>query len=96
MGGSSRELVEYARNTIPGAGDALKDPAKASGLIIIVAGAVSFGLALVNFVLGQVGLGITALIVALLAAGGGSAWLAAEGRRARQAERKWPVSHPTR
>jgi hypothetical protein len=69
MGGSSRDLVEYARNTFPAAGDALKDPGKASGLIIVVAGAVSFVLALVNFVLGQVGLGITALIVALMAAG---------------------------
>jgi len=96
MGGRLRDLVEYARNTFPAAGDALKDPEKASGLIIVVAGVVSFALALVNFVLGQVGLGITALIVALLAAGGGSAWLAAEGRRARAAERKWPVGHPTR
>jgi hypothetical protein len=96
MGGSSRDLVEYARNTFPGAGDALKDPTKASGLIIVVAGAVSFALALINFVLGQVSLGITALIVALLAAGGGSAWLAAEGRRARAAERELPVSRPTR
>lgn len=96
MGGSSQGVLEYARTRIPGANETMRDPVKASGLIIVVAGAVSFALALINFALGQVGLGITALIVALLAVGGGAAWLAAEGRRARAGERQLPITRPAR
>jgi len=49
-----------------------------------------------NFAFGQVKAGIDAAIVGLLALGAGLDWLTTDGRRMRQAEREWLISHSAR
>jgi hypothetical protein len=87
MGDTSRDPVDHARTSRRRVGEAIKDAAKVPGFVLIAAGVVALALSLVGFALGSVGLGVTAVIAALLAAGGGMAWLTAERRRVRQAER---------
>ncbi len=65
----------------------MKNTAKAPGLILVAAGVVAFVIALASFALARIGVGVGGLVVALLAAGAGTAWLTMEGRRVRQAER---------
>jgi hypothetical protein len=74
------------RTTQPLAGESMKNPAKAPGFILIVAGVVAFVVCLVDFALGQVGVGVAAIVVALLAAAAGLAWLSMEGTRVRHVE----------
>jgi hypothetical protein len=93
MGDTSRDHVDRARTTRPHAGESMKDTARMPGLLLVAAGVVAFLISLADFALGQVGLGVAALVVALLAAGAGLASLATERRGVRQAERDWPVNH---
>lgn len=65
----------------------MKNTAKAPGLMLVAAGVVAFVIALASFALARIGVGVGSLVVALLAAGAGTAWLTMEGRRVRQAER---------
>jgi Flp pilus assembly protein TadB len=65
----------------------MENTPKAPGFILLAAGVVAFVVCVVDFALGQVGVGVAAIVVALLAAGGGLAWLGMEGRRLRQVER---------
>jgi hypothetical protein len=51
-------------------------------------GVVALVVCVAGFAMKQVGVGIAAVIVALLAAGVGLAWIAMERRRVRQAERE--------
>ncbi|MBV8862330.1 MAG: LapA family protein [Mycobacterium sp.] len=87
MGDTARDPVDHHRTTQPLAGETMKNTAKAPGLILVGAGVVAFVIALASFALARIGVGVGALVVALLAAGAGTAWLTMEGRRVRQAER---------
>ncbi|HYB35141.1 MAG TPA: protein UsfY [Mycobacterium sp.] len=92
MGETSRDPVDHARTTQPRAGESMKDTARIPGLILVAAGVVAFVICLANFALGQIGVGIAAVVVALLAGGAGLAWLAMERRRVREAERQWLIN----
>ena len=87
MGDTARDPVDHHRTTQPLAGESMKNTAKAPGLILVAAGVVAFVIALGSFALARIGVGVGALVAALLAAAAGTAWLTMEGRRVRQAER---------
>jgi hypothetical protein len=93
MGDMSRDPIDPYRNTQPIAGESMKDTAKAPGFVLLAAGVVAFVVCLVDFALGQVGVGVAAIVVALLAGGAGLAWLGMEDRRVRQVERASRRSH---
>jgi hypothetical protein len=92
MGDTARDPVDHHRTTQPLAGESMKNTAKAPGLILMAAGVVAFVIALASFALARIGVGVGGLVVALLAAGAGTAWLTMEGRRVRQAERDSAVA----
>lgn len=65
----------------------MKNAAKTPGFLLLALGVVTFVVGLASFALGQVGVGVGAVVIALLAGGAGMAWLTMEGRRIRQLER---------
>jgi hypothetical protein len=66
------------------------------GLIVVGAAVLALVVCVTNFALGEVGAGVAAAIIGLMALGAGLDWLSMDRRRIRQAERDWFVSHPTR
>jgi Na+-driven multidrug efflux pump len=64
------------------------------GLVVVGTVGLALVVCLTNFALGHVGVGVAAVIAGLLAFGAGMAWLAMDGRRVRQAEREWLITHP--
>lgn len=88
MGDTSRDPVDHHRTTRPRAGESMKDAAKIPGLVLLGAGVVAFVICLAAFAMGQVGVGIAAVVVALLSVGAGLAWLTMEGRRVRDIQRQ--------
>lgn len=88
MGGRADDPVDRNRTTRPRTGEAIKDTAKTPGIVLLGAGVVAFAICLASFALRQIGLGVAAVAVALLAAGAGLAWLAMERRRLRAVERE--------
>ena len=87
MGDTAQDPVDHHRTTQPLAGETMKNTAKTPGLVLVAAGVVAFVFALASIAFARIGVGVGALVVALLAAGAGTAWLTMEGRRVRQAER---------
>jgi hypothetical protein len=73
-----------------------QDSVHAPGLVVIGAAVLALVVCVTNFALGQVGAGVVAAIIGLMALGAGLDWLAMDRRRIRQAEREWFLSHPTR
>jgi hypothetical protein len=71
----------------------MKDGAKTPGLLLIAAGVVAFASCLASFALRQVGVGVAAVVIALLAGGAGLAWLGMDGRQIRDAERHRLAKH---
>ena len=65
-----------------------------SGHLVVGAGLVAVVVCVANFALGEVGAGIAAAIVGLMAFGVGLDWIGMDRRRIRQAEREWFNSHP--
>ncbi|MDM4142859.1 MULTISPECIES: LapA family protein [Mycobacterium] len=82
--------VDHDRTADPRMGGAGQTP----GLLVVAAAALAFVVCVANFALGQVGAGVAAAIVAMLAFGAGLSWLAMDRRRIRDAERHWTISHP--
>jgi len=72
----------------------MKNGAKSPGLVLLAAGVVAFVICLAAFAQGASSIGVTAAIVALLAAGAGFAWLGMESRRIRDLQREWDDAHP--
>jgi hypothetical protein len=72
-----------------------QDSVHAPGLVVIGAAVLALVVCVTNFALGQVGAGIVAAIIGLMALGAGLDWLAMDRRRIRQAEREWFLNHPT-
>ena len=66
------------------------------GFVVVAAAVLAFVVCVASFSLGEIGAGITAAIVGLLAFGAGLSWLDMDRRRIRQAEREWFTSHPVR
>jgi hypothetical protein len=93
MGDTSRDPIDHYRTTEPLAGESMKNTAKAPGFVLLAAGVLAFVVCLVDFALGQVGVGVAAIVVALLAGGAGLAWVGMEDRRVRQVERASRRSH---
>ncbi|HME76557.1 MAG TPA: LapA family protein [Mycobacterium sp.] len=93
MGDTSRDPIDHHRTTEPRAGESMKSGAKTRALLLFGAGVVAFVVCLASFAERQVGVGVGAAAVALLASGAGFAWLGMESRRIRQVQREWKVSH---
>ena len=74
----------------------VQDSVRRHGLVVVAAVGLAFVVCLVNFALGHAAAGVAAVIAGLLIFGAGMAWLAMDGRRVRQAERDWVISHPAR
>jgi hypothetical protein len=72
-----------------------QDSVHAPGLVVIGAAVLALVVCVTNFALGQVGAGVVAAIIGLMALGAGLDWLAMDRRRIRQAEREWFLNHPT-
>lgn len=87
MGDTAQDPVDHHRPTQPLAGETMKNTAKTPGLFLVAAGVVAFVFALASIAFARIGVGVGALVVALLAAGAGTGWLTMEGRRVRQAQR---------
>jgi hypothetical protein len=93
MGDTSRDPIDHHRATEPRAGETTKNGAKTPGLLLLAAGVVAFVVCLASFAEKQVGVGIAAAVVALLATGAGFAWLGMESRRILQAQRECRNAH---
>jgi hypothetical protein len=66
---------------------------KTRGIVLLVSGVVALVVCVAAFALGEVGVGVGAVVIALLAAGAGMAWLGMEGRRVREVERGGADNH---
>ncbi len=67
---------------------------RSPGLLIMGIAVLAFGVCLITFALGEVGAGVVAASVGLLAFGAGLAWLVMDGRRFRDAERGCGMHRP--
>jgi uncharacterized membrane protein YcjF (UPF0283 family) len=93
MGDTSRDPIDHHRTTEPRAGESMKSAVKTPGFVLLAAGLVAFVVCLASFAQRQVGIGVGAVAVALLASGAGFAWLGMESRRIRQVQRDWKTAH---
>lgn len=89
MGDRSDDPVDHHRTTRQRAGEGFKDSAKLPGIALLAAGLVAFVICLAGFAVKQVGIGVAAIIVALLATGAGLGWFAFERRRLHAVQRTW-------
>lgn len=92
----SRNPVDHDPAGLPYAQEPPPDSARAPGLVVVGAAVLALVVCVTNFALGEVGAGVVAAIIGLMALGAGLDWLAMDRRRIRQAEREWFLSHPTR
>ena len=93
MGDTASDPIDHDRTTQPLAGETMKNTAKTPGLFLVAMAVVAFVVCLAGFALHQVGVGLGAAIVTLLAAGAALAWLAMEARRVREVQREWSSTH---
>lgn len=93
MGDTSRDPVDHHRTTRPHAGESMKDTARMPGLLLVAVAVLAFVICLASFAIGNVDVGIAAIVVTLLAAGVGLAWFEVRRRRVRQVEREWVHEH---
>lgn len=84
-----RTAARYPEASMP-------DAARTPGLVVVCAAVLAVAVCVANFALGQARAGVAAAIIAMLAFGGGLAWLGMDGRRFRQAQRDWPIGHQGR
>lgn len=71
-----------------------RDAQRSPGLVIIGIAVVAFVVCVINFALGEAGVGVVAASAGLLAFGAGLAWLVMDGRRFRDAERGCGMHRP--
>jgi hypothetical protein len=93
MGDTAGDPIDHHRTTQPLTGETMKNTAKTTGLVLVVVAVVAFVICLASFAIRQVGVGVGAAIVTLLATGAALAWLAMEARRVRQVQRDWNNTH---
>ncbi|CQD14078.1 UsfY protein [Mycobacterium lentiflavum] len=70
--------------------------ARTPGILLVGAAVLALVVCITGFALDEIGIGLSAAIVGLMALGVGLDWLAMDGRRIRQAEREWFGRHPAR
>jgi membrane protein implicated in regulation of membrane protease activity len=92
MGDASRGRIDRRRTTGQHAGESLADGWPMPGTFLVAAGGAAFVICLVAFAWTQVGVGVAAFVVSLLALGAGLASLTMEGRRVRHVERERLIS----
>ena len=92
----SRNSVDYDRTGRRYADGPPQESVRAPGLVVVGAAVLALVVCVTNFALGEVGAGVVAAIIGLMALGAGLDWLGMDRRRIRQAEREWCLSHPTR
>lgn len=93
MGRASRDPLDHQRTSRPRVGQTLKNPAKASGVLLVAVGVAALAICLVSFAHRQVGAAIAAVVISLLAFGAGLALLSREARRLRELERQQNIDH---
>jgi membrane associated rhomboid family serine protease len=88
--------VDHDRTSAGPIDEPPQNSVRTPGLLVVGAAVLALVVCVTNFALGEVGVGIAAAIIGLMALGAGLDWLSMDGRRIRQAERDWFVNHPTR
>jgi hypothetical protein len=90
---TSNDPVDHQRTSRPCVGQTLKSSAKEPGLLLMAAGLVAYGICLASFAHAQVGVGVTAAVISLVAMATGGVWLWKEARRVRKLERDWDINN---
>lgn len=94
MGDTSSDPLDRQRSSRPRVGQMLKNPAKAPGLFFVAVAVVALGIGVASLAYRQVGAGITAIIISLLAAAAGVVVLVKEAIRLRKLERPRNINSP--
>ena len=92
MGDTSRDPIDHHRTT-DRARRIDEERREDAALLLFAVGVVAFVVCLASFAERQVGVGVGAVVVALLATGAGFAWLGMESRRIRQVQQEWKSIH---
>jgi Flp pilus assembly protein TadB len=92
MGDASRDRIDHRPTNGLRTGESLADGWPMPGTFLVAAGGAAFVICLVAFAWAQVGVGVAAFVVSLLALGAGLASLTMDGRRARHVERERLIS----
>jgi hypothetical protein len=87
----ARKLVDRDQITRPIADESPHGSESTIGLLVVTVAALAFVVCVATFSFGEVGAGIDAASVGLLAFGAGLSWLSMDRRRIRQAEREFPT-----
>lgn len=92
---NNRNPVDHDRISRRYADGPPQDSLRIPGLVVVGAAVLALVVCVTNFALGEVGAGIVAAIIGLMALGAGLDWLGMDRRRIRQAEREWFLRNPT-
>ncbi|MDM4140826.1 MULTISPECIES: protein UsfY [Mycobacterium] len=94
MGDTYHDPVDHLRTTRPLAGESLIDVLHWPGYLLVVASVIGACGSIAAFGSGHHHEGMTAGIIAVIAAVLGLAWLAVEHRRIRRIADRWYTEHP--
>jgi len=89
-----KDPVDHARTTRPHAGESFKDGTNAPGLVALAIAVATLVVSLYFFASGQADTGGVTLVIAVVLAVGGGAWLFARHRRIRARELDYLQTHP--
>ena len=84
----ARDLADHHQITGSHADESMQGSVTTRGLVVVAAAVLAFVVCVAFFSLGEIGAGITAAIVGLLAFGAGLSWVDMDRRLIRQAERE--------
>lgn len=88
--------VDHARTSRKHAGEAMKNGANSAGIAAVALGVIALVLGLASFATGHAPAGTGGVIVAVLVAAAGLAWLRRTHTRVRAAELQWHDAHSDR
>jgi hypothetical protein len=94
MGDTSKDPVDHARTTRQHAGETMKNGVNAPGLILLAIAVVAMVVSLATFASGHSSVGVTAAVVAVVAAAVGGGWVYLVHMRVRRKEARWLAEHP--
>lgn len=86
--------VDHLSTTRRHAGETLKDPANAPGMLLMAVAVIAFACGVYGVAVGAMTAGILALTTAAVTGAIGLRWFAVAHRRVREAERSWHAQHP--
>lgn len=92
----STDPVDHDRTTRQHAGEAMKNGVNAVGIAAVGIGVVALIIGLFAFATGNPGAGTAGVVIAVLVAAGGLAWLRRTHNRVRAAELEWHDAHSDR